>query len=68
VVDTTYPVIVAVIIWLAHLLHFDMARIRNTALDAVVKANYHKVFLVFTYLLLSSTCAKIFQRCSVART
>jgi hypothetical protein len=61
VVDTTYPVIVAVIIWLAHLLHLNLTQIRSTALDAMVKANYHKVFLVFTYLLLPSTCAKIFQ-------
>jgi hypothetical protein len=62
VVDTTYPVIVAVIIWLAHSLHLALKQSRScSTTDATLKANYHKAFLVFTYLILPSTAAKIFQ-------
>lgn len=61
VVDTTYPMVVAVIIWLAHLLHLYLTQNSNVSSAAVVKANYHKAFLVFTYLILPSTAAKIFQ-------
>jgi hypothetical protein len=61
VLDTTYPVVVAILLWLGHLVHLLLKETRSSALDAVVKANYHKAFLVFTYLILPSTCAKIFQ-------
>jgi hypothetical protein len=61
VVDTTYPIIVAVVIWLAHLLHLYLTQNSNASSAAVVKTNYHKAFLVFTYLILPSTATKIFQ-------
>jgi hypothetical protein len=48
-------------LWLVHLAHLQLKQTRSDTVDAEVKTDYHKAFLVFTYLILPSTAAKIFQ-------
>jgi hypothetical protein len=61
VVDTLYPVVVVVLLWFIHWIHLHKMQGHNQDTVALVGANYHKAFLVFTYLILPSTSATIFQ-------
>jgi hypothetical protein len=61
ILATVYPLVIVGLIWVAHLVHLSVIKTRSMASDAVVKANYHKAFLLFTYLILPSTSAKIFE-------
>jgi hypothetical protein len=45
VVDTSGPLIFAILLWLVHLVHLQLKATRNEISDEIVKANYNKVYL-----------------------
>lgn len=61
IVDTAGPIVLVILLWSAYIVHMKLTAPHSESANETMKANYHKVFLVFTYLILPSTSAKIFQ-------
>lgn len=58
VVDTSYPVVVVGVLWVLFRAHLWMKAGENSS---ALAARYFNIFLLFTYLILPFTTAKIFQ-------
>ena len=58
VVDTSYPIVVVGILWVIFKAHVWLTSCEDSS---ALAARYFNIFLVFTYLILPFTTAKIFQ-------
>lgn len=61
VVNTLYPVLVIIILWLAQTVHVKLKSELKAAELSRISTRYFNMFLIFTYLILPFTSVQIFQ-------